>query len=122
MFQLFGLGPLLLALALPVNSITNSRVRTQQPKSKCPSLGIVAPDGKEMRDDIWRFTALLEGGEPNTKVSFMWTVYKTKIVSGQSTKSITIEKPDLERGITVVVEVGGFAADCATKATVTMIS
>ena len=122
MVQLLGLLTLLLTLVLPANLSSGSRLQTQQLRSKCPSLRIVAPDGKEMLEDTWRFTALLEGGDPKTEVSFMWSVYKGKIISGQSTTSITIDKPDLQKGVTVVVEVGSFPTECVNKATVTIIS
>jgi len=46
MVQLLGLLTLLLTLVLPANLSTGSRLQTQQPRSKCPSLGIVASTNK----------------------------------------------------------------------------
>ncbi len=91
------------------------------PQSKCPSVRIDALDGKEMLQDIWRFTAVLKGTDPKAE-SFAWTVHGGEITSGQGTTSITIRRPDLRKGVTVIVEVSGFPEGCANKATVGIVS
>ena len=124
MGQRFSIAILLLAVVGILASGFPRRLQEAQkgPPPKCPSLRIVAPDGKQMSQDIWTFTALVEEVDSKASLSYYWTVDRGKINTGQSTATITIDRPDLQRGILVVVDVEGFPEGCATQAKVSIIS
>jgi TolA-binding protein len=67
------------------------------------------------------FRASVEGGEPNTKRTFNWTVSTGKIISGQGTPAIKVATPGASsgadyEGITATVEVGNLTASCSATA------
>ena len=107
-----------LAVGFP-NSLRQDR---KLPTPKCPSLRIIAPDDKQMREDIWTLTALVEELDSKADLSYTWTVEQGKINSGQGTAAITIDRPDLHKGILVIVDIGGFPEGCATQAKWSIIS
>ncbi len=92
------------------------------PPPKCPSLRIVAPDGQQMLEDIWTFTAWVEEVDSKAKLSYSWTVDRGTINTGQGTAAITINRPDLQKGILVILDIEGFPEGCATQAKVSIIS
>jgi hypothetical protein len=75
-----------------------------------------------MSSDTWTYTAHVEGVDSTSRLSYKWTVSQGKINRGQGTSTITIDRPDLQKGIIVVVEVSGFPEGCRNTASVSTIS
>jgi hypothetical protein len=75
-----------------------------------------------MLSETWRFTVVLKGAASSSDLSYVWSVEKAKIKEGQGTPSITIDRPDMQKGVIVVVEIGGLPQGCPNKASVSIIS
>ncbi len=115
---------LLLTVCATLGAVFPHRLKkTQQSQtSKCPSLRIEAPKAKQMADETWTFPALVEHVDSKSKLSYTWTVDEGKINTGQGTATITIDRPDLQKGILVIVDVEGFPEGCGSQAKVSIIS
>jgi hypothetical protein len=75
-----------------------------------------------MLEDIWTFTALVEEVDSKAKLSYSWTVDRGQINTGQGTAAITIDRPDLQKGILVILDIEGFPEGCASQAKASIIS
>ena len=118
-----GLFLLLTVCASLAGGFPSNSQQAQKPlPPRCPSLRIVAPDGHQMLEDIWTFTALVEEFDPKAKLSYSWTVDRGKINTGQGTAAITIDRPDLQKGALVILDIEGFPEGCASQAKVSIIS
>lgn len=98
----------------------------ETPKSKCPTrVRIAEPETREDQE-IWTLEAVVEG--QTTGLSYKWTLIigheesSEDIHSGQGTSKITISKPDLQKGATVFVEIGGLPKGCFNRPTWSIIS
>jgi hypothetical protein len=113
---------LMVCATLSVGFPDRLKKTAQRSTPGCPSLRIEAPNAEQMSQDTWTFSAVVEGFDSKAELTYMWTVDQGKINSGQGTAAITIDRPDLQKGILIVVDVGGFPEGCGTQAKVSIIS
>jgi hypothetical protein len=90
------------------------------PASRCPAVRVDCPE--DISSDTWTYTVRVEGVDPRSELTYKWSVSTGEIKSGQGTTTITIDKPDLWKGITVTVEVGGLPEGCEKGAACTTVS
>ncbi|MBV8517926.1 MAG: hypothetical protein JO197_11050 [Acidobacteria bacterium] len=79
----------------------------------CPKVALTAPD-EIKAGEAMKVSASLSGGDPEVTPTYNWSVSAGTVSSGQGTSTITVDTGDVEQDtITVAVEVGGFAPECA---------
>ncbi len=81
----------------------------------CPVVVVTCPDSSI--GSSLTFAAKVSGGDPSAKLTFNWTVSAGKIIAGQGTTSITVDKTGFEgQPFTATVKVGGLPDNCGNKA------
>jgi hypothetical protein len=78
----------------------------------CPTISVACPDGR----DTIQFTATVSLDDPNSKLTYQWTVTRGEIKSGQGTSKITVAADRNGKGLGAAVEVLGLATNCANTA------
>jgi hypothetical protein len=90
------------------------------PASECPTVTIDCSENLVCPGEPTTFTAKINGGDPNLKSKFNWTLSAGSITNGQGTSTITVDVSDLTgQSITATVEIDDVTAmtpDC-TKTT-----
>jgi hypothetical protein len=81
-------------------------------KVTCPSVGITCPEQIAVGQPV-TFTSTLSGGNGNVPAIYNWTISSGKIISGQGTKSITVDTTGMEgRAITASLSMAGYEDQC----------
>lgn len=95
------------------SAVTVVEVRcVSRAKVVCPSVGIICPDQIIAGQPV-TFTSNLEGGNGNVPKIYNWTVSSGKIISGQGTKSITVDTTGMEgRALTASLAMAGYDEEC----------
>lgn len=75
----------------------------------CPTVSVSCPDNPSGKAQSYK--AQVSGGDPVVKPTYIWKVSGGKIIGGQGTKEVTVDAEGLN-SLTVMVEVGGYAASC----------
>src|SRR5258705_5842645 len=86
---------------------------------ECPTVTVSCPDDISRTTLVYR--AHLTDLQVGQKVTYMWSVSRGKIKSGQGTSSITIDRPDDMNGFTATVEVQGLPDGCVNAASCTTV-
>ena len=82
----------------------------------CTSIVVTCPDEVEEGGTVI-FTANVSGVEANVTPSFSWSVSGGKIVRGQGTHTIEVDKTDTGgRVVEATVDIGGLAPECSRSA------
>lgn len=76
---------------------------------QCPSLYLDAPQWSLTDGDTAKFTVRIEPKPPEWKLKYNWTLSSGKIVSGQGTDSIVVERK--VHYVDATVEIAGFPRD-----------
>lgn len=92
----------------------------QQSVPSCPSVSVSCGDAVAI-GDLASFSANISGGDPNVTPTFNWTVSNGTIESGQGTSSITVSTTDVSGTITATVDIGGYARECGTSNSCTVM-
>ena len=97
-----------LLLLLFVIAVGPQQARAQA-EALCPPFSVNCPDTSN--GSTLKFTANIN---PSTKMTFNWTVSAGKIIDGQGTVSITVDKTGFgNQALTATVEVGGLQIEVA---------
>lgn len=84
----------------------------------CPTVGITCPEQIKAGQPV-TFTSTLTGGTGNVPAIYNWTVSTGKIVSGQGTRSITVDTSGLEgQPLKASLSMGGYDVDCPATCTI----
>jgi len=88
------------------------------PQIICPNVTMSCPDAASENAPV-TFTATISGGSGGVRPTYNWTVSAGRIISGQGTRSITVDTAGLAgQTIRADLEVGGYGMRCpATCAT-----
>ena len=88
--------------------------------SECPTLNVEAPKDVDKSELI--FKAIVSGPKlTNGSLKYKWSVDGGEMKDGQGTASVTIINFNLrKKSVTVVVEVEGLPARCASRASCTI--
>ena len=89
------------------------------PRVVCPNVSVSCPDATADGQPV-TFTATMSGGSGETRPTYNWTVSAGHIISGQGTRSITVETAGLAgQTVRADLELGGYGmrcpASCATS-------
>lgn len=85
----------------------------------CPVVSVSCPSSVESKGSI-TFEATVAGGDPEMIPTYEWSLSAGKIISGQSTRKVTVDVSGLSDGsVTATVSVGGAHPFCATVASCT---
>jgi hypothetical protein len=88
---------------------------------RCPCLGATIAPGfvfENTRSPL-KFYTYFSSDEFKEKPTFEWSVSEGRIISGQGTTSIVVERPISEyKSITAIVEVEGFPSECKLRGSV----
>jgi hypothetical protein len=87
--------------------------------SECPKVNI---DCGYSPNDTWTYSVIIEGYDNKKELTYKWSVSQGKIKSGQGTSTITIDRPDIMKGITVTVFIGGLPEGCRSALSCSTIS
>jgi hypothetical protein len=89
------------------------------PRVVCPNVSVSCPDATADGQPV-TFTATMSGGSGETRPTYNWTVSAGHIISGQGTRSITVDTAGLAgQTVRADLELGGYGmrcpASCATS-------
>jgi hypothetical protein len=89
------------------------------PRVVCPNVSVSCPDATADGQPV-TFTATMSGGSGEMKPTYNWTVSAGHIISGQGTRSITVDTAGLAgQTVRADLELGGYGmrcpASCATS-------
>src|SRR3954463_6642357 len=120
MYKCF-LAPLVLAMCTGVGIGRPVDIREAQnaAASECPKVNI---DCGYSPKDTWSYTVIIDGYDAKKELTYKWSVSQGKIKSGQGTSTITIDRPDIMKGITVTVFIGGLPEGCSNACSCTTVS
>jgi hypothetical protein len=86
----------------------------------CPTISVSCPSFEAKGSAT--FVATVAGGDPETKLTYDWSLTAGRIISGQATSKITVDVSRLsQESITATVSVGGINPSCAKVASCTII-
>lgn len=95
--------------------ICSAAALTVQTAAQCPTIAVKGPAGITKPGDNVVFQAEINVVGP--KISYVWSVDKGTITSGQGTREITITTFGLSgESVTATVEIAGVPSDCEGKA------
>jgi hypothetical protein len=93
---------------------TQTFAQEPRPASECPTVIIACMD--KWSNGAPMVGVIVEGGDAGQKLSFRWKVSGMKIVAGQGTSTITLERPTIEsHSFSAEVEVVGLPQGCWNK-------
>jgi hypothetical protein len=79
----------------------------------CPTISISCPTDILRLDEPMTFSANISGGDPNMNPKYNWQVSAGRIISGQGTLQISVDRSGIEgESITATVEVDGLPPEC----------
>lgn len=109
-------------LVLLMAAQSNLSAQTTRPHSDppCPTLSVECPSDLPQEGQTLTFKARVNGGDPDAKLTFNWTLSNGTINSGQGTDTITIIFGNSSPSTTATVKVGGMAAKCQNIASCTL--
>lgn len=91
-----------------------------QDPANCPTIDVIGPGGIPFQGEPVSFTANVDTKErTDLQIEYVWTVSSGKIIYGQGTPNITVER-DSDESITVTVEIKGFPEGCSNADSETM--
>src|SRR4051812_16750199 len=108
---LVGLLLLCMSKSLPALSPVAARSNTVE----CPTITIDCPTGSIILGQPSTITAHVEGGDPDAKLSYRWSVSSGKIVEGQGTLSIKV-LTEPGKHTTATLEIDGLENGCQRAA------
>jgi hypothetical protein len=107
------LSPLSILLALLVPT-TQTFAQESRSASECPTVRIACLE--KWANGAPVVSVIVSGDNASQKLSFKWKVSGMKIVAGQGTSTITLERPTIEsHSFSAVVEVIGLPQGCWNK-------
>ena len=93
-------------------------VKPVAPRPTCPTVGIACPGQVKAGQPI-TFTSTLSGGTGNVPAIYNWTISSGKIVSGQGTRSITVDTSGLEgQTLNASLLMSGYDAECSATCSI----
>lgn len=97
---------------------------TAPPANPCPQLTLTNINGNRIvrEGEQIGFGVALSGGDQSVAPTFVWTTSAGSIVSGQSTRSISVDSTGAanDRQLTAELWIGGYPAECTMQASTTV--
>lgn len=104
---------LVLAITLASLAAPNVGVPAAPRPRECPTITISCPETAGGGVPV-TYTANINGGPADAKITYNWVVFAGTISSGQGTSTITVDTVGVPNGstLTATVDVGGFSESC----------
>lgn len=89
--------------------------------SNCPTISVTGPSSITQPGEPIPFSVSIDGEAQNTKLQFVWSVDKGKIIQGQETRTITVGELPSDSAMTATVEIKGLPEGCTNTDSETAI-